>query len=235
MKLPDPLSFAIRLALAALLALGAHALAGGAAFVGADRAVAVGVEPGEEGKRAAPGFLARHAAVAVRIGLTEHPAAEAGEHAALAAAATHAARFTALGAGLAALGSVAAGAGRIEFGATDLAIAVGVEVCETLRLALAALLASLTHLTALAPLAAAGLRYAARFVAGDEAIAIGVDAGEAGFNPCFHRSAGQGLGVAGTGGLGDGCGSAEHGKRRSGQNELFHELLLLRKRRISSS
>jgi GNAT superfamily N-acetyltransferase len=112
-----PFFFSHGLALAATLALGAHAFTGGAALSGADRAVAVGVDPREQGKGVRARFLARHAAVAIRIRLAEHAAAEAGEYSAALAAAlcSHPAMLGALPAHRSAL---------VELGAADNAVAV---------------------------------------------------------------------------------------------------------------
>jgi hypothetical protein len=223
--LPTLLPYACGLALTAALALGAHPFAGGTAFFNADRTVAVGVDPREEGKGARARFLARHAAVAVGIGLTEHGTTEAGEHAAaLAAAAALATHALALGARFAALGTVPATNTRVgvELGAADHAVAVAVELREALGTALDALaLARTAHLTALA---AAGLGDGTRLFLGDEAVAIGIDAGEAGIDTLFNNGAGQRLGVAGAqSGLGKGGGGAEHRKRGTGKDELLHD------------
>jgi hypothetical protein len=211
--------------LAAPLALGAHALAGGAALFDADRAVAVGINPREQGKGAGAGFLARHAAVAIDVGLAEHAAAEAREHAAAsAAAATLTAQAATLGASFKALGTIAAAealAG-IEFGAADLAVAVDVELGEALGTALAALRLACT--AGFAALATARLGDRAGLFLGDEAVAVGIDAGEAGIDTLFNQGTGQRLRIAlALSRLGQGGGGAEHGKSGSGKNERLHE------------
>jgi hypothetical protein len=211
--------------LAALLTLSAHSFAGGAALFHAHRTVTVGVDTGKEGKGARAGLLARDAAVAVGIGLTEHGTTEAGEHAAaLAAAAALATYALTLGASLTALGTITAAGTRagVELGAADHAVAIGVELGEALGTALNAL--TLARAAHLAPLATAGLGNGTRFFLGDEAVPIGIDAGEAGIDTLFNNGAGQRLGVArALGRLGKGGGGAEHRKRGTGKNELLHE------------
>ena len=114
---------------------------------------------------------------------------------------------------------------RLELGAADGAVAIGVELREALRTAGAALL--LTRAARFTALAATRLRNGAGFFLGDETVAVGIDAGEAGIDTLFHGGAGQRLGVAGAlHRMRESGGGAEHRKRGTGKNELLHGELL---------
>lgn len=136
------------------------------------------VEAVEAPEGGAPGFGEGDPAVAIKVEQGEGAAAETGHHCA-AAAATGEAPARALSA------LAPHGAGRLELGAADHFVMVGIELLEPLPAPLA---------SALLPLLATGLGPGFDLVPGDEAVAIGIGSGEAGFDLGLNGRAGLRLG-----------------------------------------
>jgi hypothetical protein len=205
------------LALAAVLALAPHELAGGLALFNADRAVPVGVDAGEQGEGATLGFVARDPAVMVRIGGTEGAAAEAGEHAAASAA-------TALAAKGAALSTITTAEALAVFklGLVEHAVMVEVEASKGLDTPAG----TLAHPGAAAILAhAAALAASLSFILGYKAVPIDVHAGEAGIDASLEVGAGQRLGGTAGHDLSGGNGGGEREQRCTCECEGLHVVL----------